>query len=155
MKKLVFFLILSCITITPPKSEAQGSNGVEGRFGLGLYASNYLGGVSLKHYASTDLAYRLSLSYSSSYTFVGVDYLINNPLYLQNNAGKPSWYYGLGAIAGFFGDKASLGVKVPAGATYIFQDAPIELFVEPSISLNIIPSTTAYFGITFGGHFYF
>jgi len=50
-------------------------------------------------------------------------------------------YTGIGASLGVGNGELGLGFRVPAGITYRFENAPIELCLEIGLGMSIIPST--------------
>lgn len=56
--------------------------------------------------------------------------------------GKLPLYYGVGGLVRFrdHGEKDVLGVRVPVGVSYIFDNAPIDVFAEIGPAIDVHPS---------------
>jgi len=63
-------------------------------------------------------------------------------------------YYGIGGRLKA-GDDAKLGVRFVVGASYIFEYAPFDIFLEIVPVMDIIPKTELDINASFGGRFWF
>ena len=68
--------------------------------------------------------------------------------------GRLPFYLGIGASITFASD-FELGIRIPLGAEYIFEDTPIGVFGEFVPRLNFLPNTKFKFGGGVGIRFYF
>ena len=141
--------------------------GQEG-FGLGIIVGEPTG-LSLKKWINEeraiDAAAAWSFSENKSFQF-HVDYLIHNYSLLKpmNAKGKLPVYFGVGARLklkeenegkGRNDDDAIFGIRVPLGISYLFSDAPIDLFAEIVPVLDIAPDTDFDLNAAIGARYYF
>ncbi|WP_440999959.1 hypothetical protein [Fodinibius sp. SL11] len=84
------------------------------------------------------------------------DYLWHNySVFSDVEQGSLPLYYGIGGRL-VLGDKDSyIGARVPIGLNYLFEDAPVGLFIEAAPILNLAPSTEFDIDGTLGARFYF
>ena len=52
--------------------------------------------------------------------------------------GDLTFYYGLGAFA-HLSDKGRVGIRIPVGIKYFFEDSPFSVFCETAPNLKLIP----------------
>jgi hypothetical protein len=143
-----------------------GAAGAQDTFGLGVILAEPTG-VSAKLWLNQtdaiDAAAAWSFSDYTSFQF-HADYLIHRfDLFrdVDTRVGKPALYFGVGGRlklaednpAGKKDDK--LGIRVPVGVTYVFAQAPFDVFGEVVPVLDIAPDTEADFNVAVGGRFYF
>ena len=105
-------------------------------------------GISLKVWQSDRSAFDAAAAWSFSDNeslHVHADYLLHS--WLDVDKGSMSIYYGLGARALLSSD-SRLGVRIPVGLEYIFQDQPLGLFFEVAPLLDLAPETE--FGVNGG-----
>lgn len=73
--------------------------------------------------------------------------------------GRAPLYFGLGARLKLKDDKGrdddALGIRVPVGVTFLFAQAPFDLFAEIVPVLDIAPDTDLDLNLAVGGRFYF
>ncbi len=92
---------------------------------------------------AVDAAIGWSLGDNDSF-YLHSDYLIQNPRQFVVSEGKMPFYYGIGARLRSDRDRdARLGVRLPLGLEYLFQDAPLNMFIEIALVLDLTPRTTA------------
>ena len=120
----------------------------------GLSAKAWMGGN-----AAVDAAAAWSF-YRHSALHVHADFLLHNFGLIPVSAGELPLYYGIGGRIKFIehdedDDKIQLGVRVPVGLEYLFQDAPFGLFVEVVPLLDLVPDTDFDFNGGIGCRFYF
>ena len=136
----ILILTFACLSLAPGYAGAQN----EGRTGLGLMIGEPTG-ISFKHWTSDrnafDAGFAWSLGQYDSIHLHG-DYLWHNFSALGNvEEGELPFYYGVGARVAFNDKEAVIGARVPVGISYIFEDAPLDLFLEVAPTLNLIPAT--------------
>lgn len=132
-------------------------------FGIGIIAGEPTG-LSLKYWLdevyAVDGAVAWSYSENDSLQFHG-DYLIHDYDLLEDDA----WpiYYGIGARLKLKDDDgrgnnrkhAMFGIRVPLGITYLFEDAPMDLFFEVVPVLDLSPDVELDINAAVGLRFYF
>jgi hypothetical protein len=126
-------------------------------------------GVSVKTWINdknaVDAAVAWSFSENDSFQF-HADYLFHNHtlVKIDDATGTFPVYIGLGGRLklkeenkgkGRNDDDALLGIRVPFGISYLFADAPVELFVEIVPILDIVPDSDVDLNAAIGARFYF
>lgn len=144
MKKLLpVLLVLACgsLLLAPETASAQND---DGRVGIGLMIGEPTG-ISFKYWTSERNAIDAGLAWSlGRYDAVHIhgDYLWHNfSVFDDVEEGALPVYYGVGGRMVFAEEDAVLGVRVPVGMSYIFEDAPLDLFLELAPIVNLIPET--------------
>lgn len=132
-------------------------------FGLGFILGEPTG-LSLKYWLdeerAVDGAAAWSYSENDSFQLHG-DYLIHNYEWL-NNDNLPV-YYGIGARLklkdndgrGRNQDDAIFGIRIPVGVTYLFDNAPLDLFFELVPVLDLAPDVELDINAAVGMRYYF
>ncbi|UCH66063.1 MAG: hypothetical protein JSW63_02715, partial [Ignavibacterium sp.] len=64
-------------------------------------------------------------------------------------------YYGIGARLKFGEEDTKLAVRIPVGAAYLFEDAPVDIFLEVVPMLELIPKTKFQFNAALGARYFF
>lgn len=134
-------LVFIGLIITPELTSAQNDNG---NTGLGLMIGEPTG-VNFKYWASERNAFDAGLAWSLGlYDAVHIhgDYLWHNySVFTDIEEGELPLYYGIGGRIVFAEDDAVIGVRVPVGINYIFEDSPLDLFLEVAPVVNLVPDT--------------
>jgi len=136
-------------------SQAQPREGI----GIGIIAGEP-SGISLKKWVdqthAIDGAIALSLTDDNAFQ-VHVDYLFhdNSSLSTPELKGATPWYYGIGGRLMSRDDDTHFGLRVPLGVTYLFADAPLDVFAEIAPVLDIAPETELDLGGGIGIRYYF
>ncbi|MEL7832948.1 hypothetical protein [Fodinibius sp. Rm-B-1B1-1] len=87
---------------------------------------------------------------------VQADYLWHNyDIFSDVEEGSLPLYYGIGGRLVLGENDSYIGARVPVGLNYLFEDAPVGLFIEAAPILNIAPSTDFDIDGTLGARFYF
>jgi hypothetical protein len=130
MRKYLFMLIFGALSVN---LSAQDSG-----FGLGIIIGEPTG-VSLKTWVSQKHAVDAGIAWSltNDWFHIHVDYLIHNFELIEVSQGELPFYFGFGAKLGI-GNDFGLGARVPVGLSYLFEDAPLDIFVEVVPSLQLI-----------------
>ncbi|MHB8094728.1 MAG: hypothetical protein ACYDH0_07275 [Candidatus Aminicenantales bacterium] len=82
------------------------------------------------------------------------DYLIHSFNLLKTRKGSLPVYYGIGGRV-LFEDETKVGVRIPVGISYIFEDAPLDLFFELGPVLDLAPRTEMTLAGFIGLRYYF
>ncbi len=153
--KVAIIAILLAVTAT--NASAQDT------FGLGVIVGEPTG-LSLKYWLDEDRAIdgaaAWSFSENDSFQLHG-DYLIHD--YELLNSDDLPFYYGLGARLKFKDNEGRgrnsndeiFGIRVPLGITYLFEDAPLDLFFELVPVLDLAPDVELDINAAIGLRFYF
>lgn len=153
--KIAAITILLAVTATNARARDT--------FGLGFIIGEPTG-LSLKYWLDKEHAIDGAAAWSSSENDsfqLHADYLIHN--YELLNADDLPVYYGLGARLKFKDhdgrgrnrNDAIFGIRIPLGVTYLFDDAPLDLFFELVPVLDIAPDVKLDINAAIGLRFYF
>lgn len=136
----ILFILLACFLLAPSQATAQD----EGQVGLGLMIGEPTG-ISFKYWTSNRNAIDAGLAWSlGQYDAIHIhaDYLWHNfSTFGEVEEGELPLYYGIGGRMAFAENDAVIGVRVPVGISYIFEEAPLDLFLEVAPTINLAPST--------------
>lgn len=146
-KIVTIFFMLIFVSIT----NAQ-SNGI----GLGLIVGEPTG-ISGKFWTGSTTAFDAGLAWSfidENAFQIHADYLFHNIRLITVSEGKLPFYYGIGARLKTAND-IKLGVRVPLGLVYLFQNLPIDIFVEVVPILDILPKTDFQINAALGARYFF
>ena len=150
VKKLKYITILfSIIFITQIYSQDRGT-------GLGIIIGEPTG-FSFKHWTSSTTAFDAAIAWSfinEGAFHIHADYLLHSFRLIDVPEGKLPFYYGIGGRLKT-SDKTRLGVRVPLGLAYLFQTAPIDIFLEVVPILDFIPKTDFRINAALGARYYF
>jgi hypothetical protein len=141
---------------------AAGAAG--GPLGLGVMVGEPTG-LSAKYWVDTnrqyaaDLGVAWSLSGDKEFHLHG-DYLFHQYSFLQEafriQKGKLPLYFGVGGRVKFRQHRDNkIGIRIPVGASYIFQGAPVDLFAEIVPVVDLAPDTEMDLAGGVGIRFYF
>lgn len=150
MKKLLAAVLLAVfLTFAVSSLHAQDQ---DKNLGIGFMIGEPTG-LSLKSWTGGNNALDLGLAWSlDRYDAVSIhgDYLWHNyEAFQEVDEGTLPLYYGIGARLTFNENTdAVIGGRVPVGINYLFEDAPIGLFLEVAPTINLVPST--YFDVDGG-----
>jgi len=153
MKKTLLIMILAVANI------AAAGTAKTGKFGLGVIAGEPTG-PCFKYWTShrTAIDGAVAWSFANNSTFhVHADYLIHNFSLIQVEKGRMPFYFGIGGRIRFAeGNRDdNVGIRVPFGVTYMFQDAPVDIFFEIVPILDLTPSTDIDFNGAVGIRYFF
>jgi hypothetical protein len=150
VKKIKYVAILfSIIFITQLYSQDRGT-------GVGIILGEPTG-FSAKHWLSSTSAIDGAIAWSfidGGAFHIHADYLLHSFRLIYVPEGKLPFYYGIGGRLKT-SDEARLGVRVPLGLAYIFQTAPVDIFLEVVPILDFIPKTDFRINAALGARYYF
>ena len=147
-------LILALSLSTTVAVVAQDSG-----FGLGAMLGDPTG-INAKLWMGDDRALAFGLAWGvwhNGYVHLHADHLFHNMDLLSVSSGRLPLYYGPGLrIRSWNGDgywhrghyydqdgtRVDVGVRFPVGLAYLFDGAPVDVFVEAVPTLNLIPATS-------------
>ena len=129
---------LSKNTTTPDLSESYA-----GRLGAGITVGEPIG-ASLKYWFNDTLAIDGAIGWSShdnTDLYVHSDVLWHNFDLIPVSKGRLPLYFGVGGLIRFRDDNNDnqVGVRVPVGLSYMFENAPVDVFVEIAPALDVAP----------------
>lgn len=152
---LLAVVVMACAAFVPLSAQGGGPAGA-GNFGLGVVlgepagisAKLWLGGTSaIDGTVAWSFAQNPAVSVHADYLFHFFD-LITVP------EGRLPLYVGIGGAVSI-SDDPDVGVRVPVGITYLFDAAPLDLFLEIAPILLLFPATTFDFSGGIGIRYYF
>ncbi|NIM89761.1 MAG: hypothetical protein GTO17_02310 [Candidatus Aminicenantes bacterium] len=82
------------------------------------------------------------------------DYLIHDFRMFQARKGDLVFYYGFGGRIKAQKD-SRIGVRIPIGISYIFERAPVDIFLELAPGIDLSPSTDFWINGSVGIRYYF
>jgi hypothetical protein len=141
--KYLLILILLIICLSSP-AFAQGDG-----FGVGVIFGEQTG-LSIKNWTGDTTAIAVGAAWKlsgRSALNVHVDYLFHNFGIVQINPGRLPLYYGIGGRANLVEGSGSkdndheVGVRVPFGVAYIFDEPPLDIFFQLVPVFDFTPST--------------
>lgn len=146
-KLVTIFFLLIFVSIT----YAQSSG-----IGVGLIVGEPTG-ISGKYWTGSTTAFDAGLAWSfidENAFQIHADYIFHNMRLITISDGKLPFYYGIGARLKTASD-IQLGVRVPIGLAYLFQNVPIDIFIEVVPILDLIPKTDFQISIALGARYFF
>lgn len=150
MKKL-FVIFIFLAVVLPGCLAAQKRD-----FGVGVILGEPAG-VSLKKWLGVKTAIdgALAWSFANNGAFhLHADYLVHDFNIIRVRKGKLPVYFGIGAR--IKNDKDFIvSARLPVGISYIFEKAPIDIFFEFALLLDIISGSEFWFNSGIGFRYYF
>lgn len=83
-----------------------------------------------------------------------LDYTVHQYGVIPVEMGKLPVYYGMGARL-LAGNRGNIGVRIPVGVNYLFQDEPFEGFMELAPVLALLPESKLELDIAIGARYRF
>ena len=150
MKKIKCTVILFIILfLSVANAQSKG-------IGLGLIVGEPTG-ISFKYWTGSTTAFDAALAWSfidEGAFHIHGDYIFHNFTLITIPEGKLPFYYGIGARIKTAND-TKLGVRVPLGLAYLFNSAPIDIFLEIVPILDLTPKTDFAINAALGTRYYF
>lgn len=141
---------------TSPALERAGY--ADGRFEAGLVLGEPTG-ASLKYWLDRRLAIDGAIGWSF---YRGSDFHIHADLLWHRydvfhvSEGELPLYFGVGARVKFRDNADDLvGIRVPIGVSYLFQDVPVDVFLEVAPIIDVAPSLRGSFTVGVGARYRF
>lgn len=144
--------IAMIFTLLPIETRAQ-----QGAFGIGFMLGSPTG-FSAKKWLSRHTAIDGGAAWSVGRNpglHLHADYLIHRSDLEGLQEGRSYAYYGIGGRLKLDNDNPLLGVRIPFGVTYLFPDAPFDVFFEVVPVFDVLPRTRFDLNASLGGRFYF
>jgi hypothetical protein len=128
-----------------------------GSFGLGIILGEPTG-ISFKQWLSD----RNALDGAAAWSFgnvsafhVHMDYLYHGPLSADIDHGGFLYYVGIGGRLKATEGDSRIGIRIPLGLDYVFDDTPIDIFFEVAPILDLAPSTDFRMNGSLGLRYFF
>lgn len=156
MKKSVILAFLALLFVSVSSVQAQ-PKGTEGDKGLGIIIGDPTG-VSFKAWLNSKHAFDLALAWTverNDALHIHGSYLYHNNDFFNPNRGRMPLYYGIGGRVKSNSNRTTVGVRIPFGFEYLFQGAPLGLFLEVAPILDLTPNTELDINSGIGVRFYF
>lgn len=140
---VALIIIMGALTnLNPNPVHAQTIVDEGKNFGLGAMFGEPTG-VSVKYWNNSSSAFNIgaawSLSGRNEAIHLHADYLFHS-WFDDPDTRQLAFYYGIGGRV-IFADDPNVGVRVPLGLNYVFQNAPFDLFVEAVPIFDFTPDT--------------
>lgn len=149
MKKLVISSCLLLVLLSAGYSQGEG-------FGLGIVVGEPTG-VSGKYWLDRTNALDGALAWSfldDGSLYLHADYIHHHFEVIELSSGEMPLYYG-GGLKMKFANDFILGLHVPLGIAYHFEEAPLDVFLEIRPGLNLVPETRFDMSGGIGVRYYF
>jgi hypothetical protein len=153
MKRIALMIALATSLLIPDMASAAG-----GRFGIGVMAGEPTGLSAKLHLNKVNaLDFGVAWSFSGSGHFhLHADYIFHKFGVINVDSGQMPLYFGVGARILFREDNSDeIGIRVPIGVAYIFEETPIDLFAEIVPILDLNPDTDLNLNAAIGARFFF
>jgi hypothetical protein len=130
----------------------------DGRFGVGLILGEPTG-ATLKYWLNHSMAIDGAIGWSFHHEtdlHIHSDVLWHKFDLISVPEGQLPFYIGVGARAKFRHNADDrYGIRVPVGVSYIFEDVPVDVFLEVAPIIDFTPSTRGGFTAGIGARFWF
>ncbi len=128
------------ITSSPPLSSDDNT----GRFGAGIILGEPTG-LSVKYWLNDKLAIDGAAGFSTAdHTefYLHSDVLWHNFDLIPVPQGRMPVYFGIGALGRLRDDHQDnqVGIRFPVGVSYMFENAPVDVFVEVAPAIDVAPA---------------
>lgn len=150
LKKTALTVIFVALLVRPVLAAGDG-------FGLGVIAgepTGISGKLWLTQNTAIDGAAAWSFGNSQDAFHVHGDYLLHNASLFKVDQGDLSLHFGVGGRIKF-ADDTLVGIRVPVGLTYLFENATVDLFVEVVPILDLVDSTDLNLNAALGVRYFF
>jgi hypothetical protein len=141
-----------------PITGYHGHSDLSGRFGAGLILGEPTG-VSLKYFFNETMAIDGAVGWSfqnETDFYLHSDFLWHKFDLVSVPDGRLLFYLGVGGWVKFRDDEDNgIGIRVPIGASYIFDKLPLDVFAEVGPVLELAPSTRGGFTLGVGARWWF
>jgi hypothetical protein len=149
LKRLAVVLIFAAI-IAPAMVSSQPLAAPRSGLGIGVVLGEPSGLAAIMW-----LGGRNAIDLVAAWSFLGGSLYLQSDYQFHFAADRPlTFYTGVGGFAQFAEDP-EIGFRVPLGVTYLFQQAPIDIFAELGAGMALIPETRFRLNGGVGFRFYF
>ncbi len=150
---LFIFITLMSATILIQDAKSQPH---DGRLGLGVVIGEP-SGITGKYWLNQRAAFAGATAWSfrgNTTIHMHLDYARHNFEAITVNKGSLAFFYGLGGRI-LIGDTDRIGVRIPFGLSYNFENDPLEIFLELAPILDLTPGTEFTGNSGLGLRYYF
>lgn len=144
-------IILATVMVFAGSAAAQGYFGLGGVFGEPTGVS---GKLWVTDRMAVDMAAAWSFSGHDEALHLHADYLLHNFDLISVDQGRLPVYFGIGGRVKF-ADDSEIGVRIPVGLAYIFDNTPLDIFLEVVPILDLAPDTELDWNAGIGARFFF
>jgi len=151
LRKLSIVLCLLMFAFILNTMKAQDKN-----IGLGIIVGEPTG-ISFKYWTSSTTAFDAALAWSfidGGAFHIHADYIFHNFNLIRFSEGRLPFYYGIGGRIKT-ADKTQVGVRVPLGLAFMFNNTPVDIFLEVVPILNLAPKTDFRINAALGARYFF
>lgn len=132
------------MTDTPQTSMNRSMDDMTGKFGVGITLGEPIG-ASAKYFFNDTLAIDGAAGWSDhdhTDLYLHSDALWHKYDLLPVSNGRLPVYFGVGGLVRFrnHGDDNQVGIRVPVGLSYLFENAPVDIFAEIGPAIDVAPS---------------
>ena len=148
-KTIVLFIVGMMLFLTKVHAQDSGT-------GVGVILGSPTG-ISAKGWLTKTNAWAAAAAWNINgpgYLHVHADYLVHNFDLINATTGTLAPYFGLGAGL-WFSSNTTIFARVPLGLDYMFENAPLDIFLEVAPSLSVLPSTSFGVGGGLGVRYFF
>lgn len=155
MKKLLTATILAVFLTISVQNISQAQS-ADKNLGIGIMIGEPTG-LTIKSWTGGNNAFDLGAAWSlGRYEafYLHTNYLWHNYGVFNPDSGSLPLYYGIGGRIVFDDNDARLGARIPVGINYLFEEAPVGIYLEAAPILDIAPATDFNVDGTIGVRFY-
>ena len=125
------------------KSSTASASSESGRFGAGITLGEPIG-ASLKYWLNDTMAVDGAFGWSSHEDadfYMHSDVLWHNFDLIPVSRGRMPVYFGVGGLVRFRDNNEDnqVGIRFPVGVSYMFDNAPVDVFVEIGPAIDVAP----------------
>jgi hypothetical protein len=146
-------LMVACLMLVLIVGNIQAQ---QKKFGVGIILGEPTG-LIVKYWTSNTTA----IDMAASWSFAGensfhlhADYLFHSFNLFKVEKGRLPLYYGIGARLSLQ-DQTRFGIRIPIGLSYMFDNAPFDIFVEVGPVMDVVPATEFHVLGFIGFRYYF
>lgn len=130
--------------MTTQSTSASSTSGSAGKLGLGLIVGEPTG-LSAKYWLNDTVALDGAVGWSThdhTDLYLHSDVLWHNFNLIPVPRGSLPVYFGVGGLVRFRDDNRDndVGIRAPVGVSYMFDNAPIDVFAEIAPAIDVAPS---------------
>ena len=151
-------LLVALFVLSPTQSGASGvQKAGPGDVEVGVVLGEPTG-LSFKLWTGLSYALDGGVAWSfgkGGHVHLHADYLVHNFRFFEVASGDLPIYFGIGGRVRLEEKESRVGMRIPIGVEYIFEDSPVGIFMEVVPIMDILPETAADLNAGFGVRFIF
>jgi len=148
-KKIALWSVIVLLGTTSISAQDSG-------FGAGVLFGQPTG-ISLKMWMTEATALDAGVAwsfYNNGFFRVHLDFLMHKHHFIKVSDGNLAGYLGIGPKLGF-GNDFVIGARIPLGFDYMFEEAPVDIFLEVAPGLDLTPATKGFVEGGIGVRYFF